>query len=124
MEAGKFKLEQFLPKENDITLEEEQWKDYEYMKRLYPQKAKLIAILVEDVCDRMEYEGSPMFMEYPDQETLYRLAKQIYHMLEGEERRVFPNDELLHMIEVMLCQEFFIRRSRYHRFKRRYHFKQ
>ena len=36
----------------------------------YPENAALIQNYVEDACDRMDYEGSRMYDEYPDRYML------------------------------------------------------
>lgn len=38
--------------------EEDTYRDYERMKRMYPREARFIAAMVEDLCDRLEYEGT------------------------------------------------------------------
>ena len=40
----------------------------------YPENAALIQNYVEDACDRMDYEGSRMYDEYPDR---YMLKKKL-----------------------------------------------
>lgn len=122
--------------ERNAADEEAVQRDYEYMKRLYPQRAKFISILIEDACDRMEYEGSPMFAEYPDPVTVHKIASDIYEQLQGKEeveatdvKRVLPppyvpdrgkrmDNPLRQLIEVMLCNEMHCRRNRYRRRKR------
>ena len=47
--------------------ERENRRDYEYMKAAYPDTAKRLLPHIEEECDRMEYEGSMMYDEYPDQ---------------------------------------------------------
>ena len=42
-------------------------RDFEYMKSMYPETAKRLLPYVEDECDRMAYEGSVVYDEYPDQ---------------------------------------------------------
>jgi hypothetical protein len=41
-------------------------RDIEYMKSLYPDMAKRLLPYVEEECDRMEYQNSMMYDEYPD----------------------------------------------------------
>ena len=41
-------------------------RDYDYMKSVYPETAKRLLPFVEEECDRLEYEGSMMYDEYPD----------------------------------------------------------
>ncbi|MBQ9199135.1 MAG: hypothetical protein IJ141_03035 [Lachnospiraceae bacterium] len=94
--------------------EEELERDREYLTNMYPSKARLIMVLIEDICDRLEYEGSPMFMEYPDKDTVRGMADKIYDKLKYKD----DDDCLRHLIEVMLCNEFYVRRCRYKRRRR------
>ena len=65
--------------------EKQDRRDMEYMKSMYPMSAKKILPYVEDECDRMEYEGSMIYDEYPDRLLLYLMAARIYdRMKEGE----------------------------------------
>ena len=41
-------------------------RDYDYMKSIYPDTAKRVLPYMEEECDRMEYDGSMMYDEYPD----------------------------------------------------------
>ena len=54
------------PMQNLYLTEMEYEKDMDRMKELYPKEVGRIVECVEDECDRMEYEGSLMFDEYPD----------------------------------------------------------
>lgn len=85
--------------------------DREYLMQMYPANARLIMVMIEDECDKLEYEGSPMFALYPDRETLLGIARKIYNKVGYRD----DDDNLKHLIEVMLCNEFFVRRSRYKR---------
>lgn len=40
--------------------------DFEYLKSMYPDVPKRLLPYVEEECDRMEYENSMMYDEYPD----------------------------------------------------------
>ena len=97
--------------ELQLVDERELEEDREYLRRMYPARARLIMVMIEDECDRLEYEGSPMFAMYPDKETMLGIARKIYNKVRHND----VDDNLKHMIEVMLCDEFFVRRSRYKR---------
>lgn len=60
--------------------------DFEYMKSMYPQTAKKVLPYVEDECDRMEYEGSMMYDEYPDQLQLRLMCRRVYDRMMREEK--------------------------------------
>lgn len=88
--------------------------DREYLMQMYPAKARLIMVMVEDECDKLEFEGSPMLVPYPDKETMLGIARRIYDKISYKD-----DNELLHLVEVLVCNEYQVRRSRY---KRRRHF--
>ncbi|MCD7884195.1 MAG: hypothetical protein LUI87_10915 [Lachnospiraceae bacterium] len=52
-------------------------KDFRMLQGMYPAAAKELLPLIEEECDRMEYEGSAMFDEYPDYTTIYTLQRRI-----------------------------------------------
>ena len=52
--------------------------DFAYFKSLYPAACKQMQLCVEAVCDELEYEGSPMLVEYPDREEMRKVARKIY----------------------------------------------
>lgn len=114
-----------LPKEWDFERlelsEEDVAKDYEKMKRMYPREARFISAMVEDLCDQLEYEGSPMFDEQPDSVTIYRLAEEVYNRMKGSENgRLKPDSPLMQLCLILICNEFHERRCRYQQRKRRF----
>lgn len=95
---------------NSYQRELEYQQDLERICQLYPSEAKLLRIRIEDVCDKMEYEGSLMFEEYPDRIGLHMIAKKIYdQMYAPQEKR---DNNLLNLVEIMLYQEIYLRRCR------------
>lgn len=66
------------PIQNIYMTEMEYERDMERMKELYPDEARQIQKLVEEECDKMEYEGSMMFDEYPDRLMLKVICERIY----------------------------------------------
>lgn len=87
--------------------------DREYLMQMYPAKARLIMVMVEEECDKLEYEGSPMLTVYPDKETMLQIARRIYSKVSYKD-----NPELKSLIEVLVCNEYQVRRSRYKRRRR------
>ena len=60
--------------------------DYDYMKSIYPDAAKRLVPFVEEECDRLMYDGSMIYDEYPDQLQLRLMCKRVYDRAkEGEE---------------------------------------
>ena len=91
--------------------------DIQYMKQLYPEMCKKILMLIEERCDRLEYDGSILFDNYPDKITLQRLAKDILASSQDTEN---PSPDLLALTEILLFHEIFYRRTRYRSRKRLY----
>ena len=85
---------------------------------------KRVQALVSRECDKMEYEGSMMFDEYPDRFMLRLICRNIYRELqEAQEEELAGMDRdnsLFQLIEVMLMQEMYRRRCRYRRCRRWY----
>ncbi len=101
--------------------EEDIARDYEKMKRMYPREARFVAAIVEDLCDQLEYEGSPMFDEQPDSVTMYRMAEEVYVRMKGkEDGPPKPDCPLMQLSMILICNEFHVRRCRYHQRKRRF----
>ena len=68
------------PVQNIYMTEMEYERDMERMKELYPEDVKRIQQLVEEECDKLEYEGSMMFDEYPDRVMLKVICDRIYQI--------------------------------------------
>ena len=94
-------------------------RDFEYMKSMYPETAKRLLPYVEDECDRMAYEGSVVYDEYPDQLQLRLMCRRIYDQVAQEEEN--PGEWLKDLIQVMAYQELCNRRSEYRNFKRKFY---
>ena len=58
----------------EMDQEKEQERDMQVMKSYYSKTAAAIQELVEQECDRMEYDGSMMFDEYPDKLMMEHLV--------------------------------------------------
>lgn len=78
------------PLQNVYMTELEYERDMERMKELYPQEAKRIQKLVEEECDKLEYEGSMMFDEYPDRVMLKVICDRIYQLASGPQEQPEP----------------------------------
>ena len=98
----------------DETLME---KDYDYMHRMMPEKGRQLFDLLEDMCDRLEYEGSFLFDECPDKRTIQDIAEKIENKW-TEASSTSPS--LKDFIETMLCDEILYRRCRYYHKKKRF----
>lgn len=111
-------------------------RDFEYMKSIYPNLAKKMLPHVEAECDRMEYEGSMIYDEYPDQLQLRMMCSRIYNKAMQEERGETEEGELemqyyggvrekeqlvRELIQVLLFQELYKRRCDKRRCRKRFY---
>lgn len=72
--------------------DDELWEqDINYMKQLYPKAVQQIQQEVEDQCDRLEYDGSCMFDQYPDRCHLELLTNQIYNRIMNANNNTIPD---------------------------------
>lgn len=67
-------------------------RDYEYMKSLYPETAKKILPYVEEECDRMGYQNSMIYDEYPDRLQLMLMCRRIYDNVRKQEKIFYGNE--------------------------------
>ena len=107
-------------------------RDFEYMKSMYPETAKRLLPYVE-------YEGSVVYDEYPDQLQMRMMCRRIYDrvkeldgiepeemQMEAQEhmgiRRRRKEDWLGDMIQIMVYQELFRRRCDHRKCRRNFYF--
>lgn len=108
-------------------------RDLNVLQSMYPAAAKILLPYIEEICDKMEYEGSMMFDRIPDPTTLFRMQDEIYQQVSEQfpdEERTEETDDILSMqyqgqrnapgrnwledmIRVMLLQEMHHRRCRH-----------
>lgn len=91
-----------------LTIQEENDRDMEYFKELYPQNMRQLQEIIEDECDRLEYQGSRMFDEYPDRNMLRSLSHKIYDRAKAMWGLADED-----VIQVLLFNELARRRCRY-----------
>ena len=95
--------------------------DFEYMKSLYPDAPKRILPYIEEECDRMEYENSMVYDEYPDKLQLGLMCGRACRNIEKNEKGMGEGEmeNLRDLVAVMLYQELYKRRSDNRRRRRR-----
>ena len=125
-------------------------RDIEYLRSMYPDIPKRLLPYVEEECDRMEYEKSMVYDQYPDKLQLKLMCRRICDNVgrhewlsfgdigsgdcacgcsadqnaEGERRQSGNHIEaqsLRDLIEVMLYQEIYRRRCDHRRRCRRFY---
>lgn len=110
--------------------EREQEMDLRTMQSFYSQTASRIQDKVERECDKMEYDGSLMFDEYPDKFMMEHLCRKIETQLEQENQEMEPirmmnrmgEGYLRDLIGVLLFNEMYRRRCKRRKSRRYYTF--
>lgn len=101
--------------------ERAQERDFALMKSYYPQTSRRIQEKVEEECDRLDYEGSSIYDEYPDRFLLHQMCSGIRKAIEPEVKaQDVPGSFLDELIQVLLFQEISRRRCRRQRCRRYY----
>ena len=91
-------------------------RDIEYLREMYPTEAKRLLSRISEILDRMDYEESMIYDEYPDRWQLYRLAESIVRILKNEAEQsgeeIIPEkwEWISDMVQVLLFDEIFNRR--------------
>ena len=91
-------------------------RDIEYLREMYPMEAKKLLARISEILDRMDYEESIIYDEYPDRWQMYRLAESIVMILKneadrnGEEHTPEKWEWISDMVQVLLFDEIFNRR--------------
>ena len=142
-QSGGYKIPFYMayPMQDVYLSEIEYERDRERLKEMYPKEAKRIQRVVEEECDKMEYDGSLMFDEYPDRVMVQKLCDDIYNKVydnttaeveteQYKDRRPGggfpppppppPRRDLggRDLIEILLFDEMFRRRCRHNRCRR------
>ena len=108
----------YMTASNDILMarDDTAMQDLEYFQKLYPMMIQKYRERVSSMLDKMDYEGSMIYDEYPDKIGIERLAKAMYDMLRQEEEKEGKEDidsELTQMlIYVLLSNEIYRRRHK------------
>lgn len=109
--------------------------DWLYMQQLYPNTARKLVYYIEDAADRLEYENSMMFDNYPDRIAVEQVVKEIIAVIQENDLALItmPEDTAVserkgdqtwdscmeEMIQIMLLGEMHHRRWRYQQMNRR-----
>lgn len=82
---GSFTAGSYLPTPYNREREEEMIRDLDYFSQMYPAKVRFYQQRIAGILDKMDYEGSMIYDEYPDRFSLERLAKSIQQVIAREE---------------------------------------
>ncbi len=84
------------------------YQDVLYLTSLYPNSIMPLYKIISDYCDKLEHDGSVMFDEFPDKETIRKAANDIFVTITNN----FGDQYSLELVETLLINEFLHRRIR------------
>ncbi|MBD5514682.1 MAG: hypothetical protein HDR06_08515 [Lachnospiraceae bacterium] len=93
-------------------------RDLEYLQQMYPMEAKKYQKIIAETLDRIDYEGSMIYDEYPDRWQIYRLTQIIVDKIrktqeerpeEGESKDA-DWDRVTEFVQVLLSYEIYRKR--------------
>ena len=93
-------------------------RDLEYLQEMYPRQAKDLQKRIISVLDKLDYEGSMLYDEYPDKWQLYRLTDTVVGILRHEEEEKEVPEHITEekwewikdMVQIVLYYEIYKRR--------------
>lgn len=71
----------FEPEKNGLM---ETLRDYEYFSGFYPAGLRELRARVRAACDRLDYQGSLIYDEFPDRTAIERICREIAQSITGE----------------------------------------
>lgn len=95
-------------------------KDMQYLKEMYPKTTERMQQIIDEECDRQEFEGSILFDQYPDRLGVNRMVNRVFDRMKMEsetdegvgDRNDGPDDNWMKdMITIMLLSEMYRRRA-------------
>lgn len=97
--------------------EEEMIKDLEYLQQMYPREIKSYYKVVVSVLDKLDYNNSMIYDEYPDRIVLYKLSLDIVEVIKCTEGCIKENPYeeekwkwINSIVQVLLFHEIYKRR--------------
>lgn len=97
-------------------------KDMEYLQQTYPAKLQIYQRRVAEILDKLDYEGSMIYDEYPDKYQVQRLARTVAGMLKQEDnmQEAVTQEQkagfeekwrcMENLLQVLVCDEIYKRR--------------
>lgn len=96
-------------------------RDMEYFQQMYPDEVKRYQRRVAEILDKMDYEGSMIYDEYPDRYSLQRLMETILQTLQAEDLQETQTAQTdppsqgcckwrENLVQILLCNEICRRR--------------
>ena len=97
-------------------------RDLEYLQQMYPAEAKKYQKVVAGILDKLDYEGSMIYDEYPDRWQMYKLSQDILDRFRRQEEKENPDKEISKekwewasdLVQIILFYEVYKRRHNNH----------
>ena len=97
-------------------------RDLEYLQQMYPAEAKKYQKIIAGILDKLDYEGSMIYDEYPDRWQMFRLSQDILDRIKRQEEKDNPNavvpkekwEWTSDMVQILLFYEVYKRRHNNH----------
>lgn len=68
-------------------------RDIEYLQHTYPSEVRRYQRRIAEMLDKLDYEGSMIYDEYPDRDTIVRLAETMVDIIRREEETQMLQDD-------------------------------
>ncbi|MDE5717184.1 MAG: hypothetical protein K2I53_06130 [Lachnospiraceae bacterium] len=88
-------------------------RDLEYLQEMYPAEAKKYQKVIAGILDRLDYEGSMIYDEFPDKWQIYRLTQVVVDKLKQDENAETEKQDwerITEFVQVLLCGEIYKKR--------------
>lgn len=93
-------------------------RDLEYLQQMYPVEAKKYQKMIAGILDKLDYEGSMIYDEYPDRLRIYKLSQDILDRIKREEEQANPDQVIpkekwewaSDLVQIILFYEIYKRR--------------
>ena len=101
-----YPLPLYYQQEDNVT------RDLEYLQQMYPVQAKKYQKIIAEMLDRIDYDGSMIYDEYPDRWQIYRMTQMIVDKIINEENESsdIDSEQLSEFIQVLLFYEIYRKR--------------
>ena len=102
-----YPLPMYYQQEDSVT------RDLEYLQQMYPAEAKKYQKIIDETLDRIDYEGSMIYDEYPDKWQIYRLTQIITDKIKKSDEAQSPDTDwgrTTEFVQVLLSYEIYKKR--------------
>lgn len=95
-------------------------RDLEYLQQMYPAEAKKYQKIIAGLLDKLDYEGSMIYDEYPDRWQIYRLSQSALEIIKRQESESGDScveekwEWVSSMVQILLFYEIYKRRHDSH----------